>query len=327
MALGALALAAPQDETRPHKPRVVLETDFTLDVDDVGALAVLHALADRGEVDILAISYNEAQSNAAAAIRAVNAWYGRAELPIGVFRGRLANPDDDHSRYIEPLARMAPPAGAALADSSRDMYRQVLGAQPDGSVTIVSVGFVNNLHDLLRGHPQLVKAKVRELVLMGGVRNDGFNFVRHHLAAQTQYVLANWPTPIVVSQEGADIQTGARLRETPAENPVREAYRRWWRGEARNRASWDQVAVLYGVRGLGDYFEAVATGEGRLRNGFTWNMAPGWRSYLRLRVDKRAMEAVIEDLMVAAPLSRSVDSDHGGASVAPCGLSPNAQLR
>ncbi len=285
-------------------PKVILETDFTADVDDVGALAVLHALADRGEADILAVSYNEAQSNAAAAIYSVNAWYGRGDVPIGVFKGKLDDPDDEHSRYIEGLAQMSGYAEDKVADSSLSVYRQVLAAQPDRSVTIVSVGFLNNLHDLLRSERALVAAKVKELVLMGGVRNDAFNFVRHNLAGQTEYVLRNWPTPIVVSQEGGDIHTGAALRTAPAENPVREAYRLWWRGEVKDRSSWDQVAVLYGVRGLGDYFEEVAAGEGRLRSGFAWDMQPGWRTFLALRVDKQAIEAAIEALMVAPPLAR-----------------------
>ena len=285
-------------------PKVILETDFTLDVDDVGALAVLHALADRGEVEFLAVSYNEVQRNAAAAIRAVNAWYGRDDLPVGVYQGPLEDPDDEHSRYIDPLARMAPATGDAAEDSSLNVYRQALRAQPDGTVTIVSVGFLNNLHELLRRERDLVRAKVKELVLMGGVRNDGFNFVRHNLAGQTQYVLTHWPTPIVVSQEGGDIQTGAGLTDTPAENPVREAYRLWSYGEVKDRSSWDQVAVLYAVRGLGDYFEEVATGEGRLRTGFTWDMQPGWRTYLRLRVAKRELAAAIEGLMVAEPALR-----------------------
>ena len=286
------------------KPKVIFETDFTADVDDVGALAVLHALADRGEVDILAVSYNEAQSNAAAAIRTVNAWYGRADLPVGVFQGSLEDPDDEHSRYIDALARMAPEAGGAVVDSSLNVYRQALRAQPDGSVTIVSVGFLNNLYELLRQAPDLARAKVKALVLMGGVRNDGFNFVRHNLAGQTRYVLTHWPGPVVVSQAGRDIQTGARLRHTPKENPVREAYRLWWRGEVKDRASWDQVAVLYAVRGAGDYFEEVATGQGLLRGGFAWDMRPGWRTYLRLRVAKQELAAVIDALMVAKPMLR-----------------------
>ena len=296
-----------------QRPKIIFETDFTLDVDDVGALAVLHALADRGEADILAVSYNEAQPDAAAAIHAVNAWYGRPEIPIGVFKGQLDAPDDAHSRYIDALAQMRGDLEEPPAESSLRLYLRVLRGQPDGSVTVVSVGFLNNLHDLLQRDRALVQAKVKELVLMGGVRNDGFNFVRHNSAPWVEEVLRHWPTPIVVSQEGADIQTGAGLVATPKDNPVREAYRLWWRGEVRDRSSWDQVAVLYGVRGLGDTFEMSATGSGRLRSGFSWGMQPGWRTYLTLRADKRSLEASIEALMVAEPLA------HGTAMPAQAG--------
>ena len=292
--------------------KVIFETDFTFDVDDVGALAMLHALADKGEAEILGIGYNETQPNAAAAIRAVNAWYGRADIPIGIFEGVLDDPDDDHSRYIDSLAQMAAPNVApatATSASGRampalDFYREALAAQPDSSVTIISVGFLNNLHDLLQNERDLVAAKVAKLVQMGGVRNDGFNLVRHGLARQTQFVLEHWPGPVIVSQAGADIQTGAGLRRSPLRNPVREAYRLWWRGEVRNRSSWDQVAVLYGVRGLGDLFHEVAQGEGRLRDGFTWAMRPGCRTYLRLRVGTERMAEIIEALMTAPPRAR-----------------------
>ena len=303
VAIGVQAESGPAAEHTPQPVKVVLETDFTLDVDDVGALAVLHALADNGEAEILGISYNEVQRNAAAAIRAVNAWYGRSDIPVGVFTGALDDPDDEHSRYIDPLAKMAPAESGANAEamSSLALYRQVLGGQADASVTIISVGFLNNLYDLLRHEPDLVAAKVGKLVQMGGVRNDGFNFVRHNLAPQTAHVLEHWPGPIVVSQEGGDIETGAELRRTPLDNPVREAYRLWWRGEVKARSSWDQVAVLYGVRGLGTLFHEVAEGEGRLRNGFTWPMRPGHRTYLRLRASTEQMAAIIEALMTAPP--------------------------
>ena len=303
VAIGVQAESAPAAEHVPQPVKVVLETDFTLDVDDVGALATLHALADNGEAEILGISYNEVQRNAAAAIRAVNAWYGRSDIPVGVFAGALDDPDDEHSRYIDPLAKMVPADSGANTEamSSLALYRQVLGRQPDASVTIISVGFLNNLYELLQHERDLVAAKVGKLVQMGGVRNDGFNFVRHNLAPQTAHVLEHWPGPVVVSQEGGDIETGAELRRTPLDNPIREAYRLWWRGEVKARSSWDQVAVLYGVRGLGALFREVAEGEGRLRNGFTWPMRPGHRTYLRLRESTEQMAEIIEALMTAPP--------------------------
>ena len=57
-----------------------------LDVDDVGALAMLHAFADQGEVDILAVSFNEVHPSGVAAIDAINTWYGRGDIPIGTYK-------------------------------------------------------------------------------------------------------------------------------------------------------------------------------------------------------------------------------------------------
>ena len=50
--LSVLLAAAPSSVTSPVP--VIFDTDIMGDVDDVGAVAVLHALTDRGEAKILA---------------------------------------------------------------------------------------------------------------------------------------------------------------------------------------------------------------------------------------------------------------------------------
>lgn len=289
------------DKTVPVK--VVYETDFTLDVDDVGALAILHAMADNGEAEILAVSYNESQNKAADAIDALNTWYGRGDIPIGLYDKPLASPDFYNSPYINTLAGMANDITDNTVDTSLNVYKQVLAQQPDQSVTIISVGFLNNIYDLLKEDPELVASKVNKLVLMGGVYYDDFNFVRHDLVDQTQYVIENWPTPVIVSQEGIYIKTGAALEETPVDNPVREAYYKWFDNSFQDRSSWDQVAVLYGVRGTDGYFEEVDEGTGQLKNGYKWNMQPGYRMYLTHKLSTTEMAKIIEDLMIQSPSS------------------------
>lgn len=284
------------DNTAPVK--VIYETDFTFDVDDVGALAILHAMADNGEAEILAVSYNESQNKAADAIDAVNTWYGRGDIPIGIYDKPLASPDFYNSPYINTLAGMANDITDNTVDTSLNVYKQVLAQQPDHSVTIISVGFLNNLYDLLKEDPELVASKVNKLVLMGGVYYDDFNFVRHDLVDQTQYVIENWTTPIIVSQEGEHIKTGAALEETPIDNPVREAYYKWFDNSFQDRSSWDQVAVLYGVRGTDEYFEEVGEGTGQLKNGYIWNMKPGYRMYLTHKLSTTEMAKIIGDLMI-----------------------------
>ena len=94
------------------------------------------------------------------------------------------------------------------------------------------------------------------------------NTVRHDQIDKSEYVIHNWPTPLVISQHGESVHTGAKLVETPDGNPVREAYYRRFGGQYKGRSSWDQLAVLYGVRGLEDYFTEVTEGKGRLSNGY-----------------------------------------------------------
>ena len=291
-------LAESAEETNPK--RVIFETDMCTDVDDVGALAVLHALADNGEAEILAISYNEVHPSGAGTICAINTWYNRGDIPIGIYKGNLADPDE--SSYLESIAaNFAHDLPTVPTPSSLELYLQVLSEQPDNSVTIISVGFLNNLYNLLKANPDLVAQKVTELVVMALLIEDPYNTVRHSLIDKSEYVIRNWPTSLVISQHGETVHTGVRLAETAAENPVREAYYRRFNGQYKGRSSWDQLAVLYGVRGLGDYFTEVTEGKGRLSNGYEWEMKPGFRSYLKVRLSDSEFVRIVEDLMIQPP--------------------------
>lgn len=276
---------------------VIAETDLTFDVDDVGALATLHALADLGEARLLGVSFNEIHPNGVAAIAAINAWYGRASTPIARFSGMLENPDE--SRYLDFLAKMTHEKEGALVSSALDFYVDTLSTEQDRSVTIVSLGFLNNVADLLRTHPTLLERKVKRLVVMGGRVNDNFNFVRHGLIGETQFVIEHWPTQVVFTDFGGELHTGISLASTPPENPVREAYYRWFNGTFRGRSSWDQIAILVAVRGEVGGFEFVGDMTGRLRNGFTWEIDGIHRAYAQPTESKAFYVDKIEKLMTS----------------------------
>ena len=292
-------LLLAEESEKMHPKKVIFETDMSTDVDDVGALAVLHALADGGEAEILAVSFNEVHPGGANAICAINTWYNRGDIPIGIYKGALADPDE--SSYLDALANFPHNLPTTPTPSSLELYRQVLSEQPDKSVTIISVGFLNNLYDLLKTDSNLVAQKVTELVVMALVVDDPYNTVRHNQIDKSEYVIHNWPTRLVISHYGESVHTGARLAETAAENPVREAYYRRFNGQYRGRSSWDQLAVLYGVRGVGDYFTEVTEGKGRLSNGYEWEMKPGFRSYLEPKLSDSEFVRIVEDLMIKPP--------------------------
>ena len=295
-----ICVSAAAETSYKNVPQIIFETDMTFDVDDVGALAMLNALADAGEVSILAVMYNEVHVSGASAIAAINSWYGRGDVPIGVFEGQLNRPDE--SKYLSALAEFPREPFKPRVLDAQSLYREILAAAADGTVTIASVGFLNNIAELLRREEKLVRNKVKELVLMGGLVNDSFNFVRHNLSEETQFVIENWPTPVVVSDFGSEVGTGMQLADSPGANPVRNAYFLWFGGSFKQRSSWDQVAVLYAVRGLNNYFELVTEGRGRLRSGFSWSLNETDRHYIKPKLPVTEFERLIEQLMITPPL-------------------------
>ena len=244
---------------KPTPVPVIFDTDIMGDVDDVGAVAVLHALADLGEAEILATGVSSKNPWSPLCLSALNAYFGRADIPLGVLKGPGSS---KRSRYARQIAEEFPRELKSLDDApdAAMVYRRVLAARNDKSVVIVSVGFLSNLRNLLMTRPdglspldgrELVTRRVKAWVCMGGQFPQGreaCNFRRDATAAA--YAVEHWPTPIVFSggELGIRVQTGAGLTKLPTDSPVRRAYQLY--NGLTNRASWDQTAVLYAVRGL-----------------------------------------------------------------------------
>lgn len=317
--------------TAAEPVRIIMDVDMAEDVDDAGAVAVLHALADRGEAQILGFMVSSKNEWVVPCLDAINTWYGRADLPIGYQHGYqygYKNPNDPNretpSKYAEAVAKNFPhrlQRGSDAPEAAR-LCRKLLAAQPDHSVTIVSVGFLSNLRDVLDSPPDeaspldgeaLVKLKVKQWVCMGGIFPGGqfpngggeYNFMCDTAAAVR--AVNDWPTPVVFSgfEIGARIQTGSRLRGTSGKNPVRACYEHY--NGLNPRASWDETAVLYAVRGPQDYWDLSAPGfclmHARVPFGYNqWIPAEaGPHRYLVAKKSPAEMSAIIEDLMIKAP--------------------------
>lgn len=318
--LDSCSLAEPTDlDFRANNqglPAIIFDTDFAADVDDVGALAILHALADAGETDILGVMVSSGNHYAWRAIDTVNTYYGRPDIPIGVTWQPEVGPN---SSYTLELA-LDFPNEVEVVPNAVGLYRQVLAEHPDKSVTIVTVGFPNNLEGLLVSEPdeyseltgpELVAAKVSHLVVMGGhfpdstAHPDGreYNFALD--AEATSAVIPNWPTPIVFSgfEIGWDIVTGAFLQdETSPDNPVRVAYDLFNGGQGRS--SWDLTAVHFAVRGLADVWQVCGPGYARVsRDGSnTWESSRDYpHYYLRNAISKADIKQLLDDLLIRSP--------------------------
>lgn len=249
--------------------RLIFDTDMDTDCDDAGALAIVHALADRGEVEILGTPVSSQHPWSAACVDAINTYYGRPDLPIGVPKGKGAV--ERGSRYAKAIASEFPHDAptADKVDDATDMYRRILEAQPDGSVTIVTVGYLTNLRYLLEagGGRDLVKRKVRRWVCMGSRypadRDPGVwgNFKPD--AESTVKAVSGWPGEIVFTGGGAfakSLSTGQGLAPLSKDNPVRRVYELYFGGKVGNRHSADQISVMVAIRGPGKPWKVVREG-------------------------------------------------------------------
>jgi hypothetical protein len=93
--------------------RLVFDTDMAEDVDDVGALAVIHALADRGECELLAVMICARNEFVGPCADAINTWYGRPDIPIGYQRNLRKgypqpDPADTTTKYADKVAAAFP---------------------------------------------------------------------------------------------------------------------------------------------------------------------------------------------------------------------------
>ena len=251
--------------------RVIFDTDFGPDYDDVGALTMLHCFADSGYVSILATMASSKYKNVAAAINVFNSYFGRPEIPVGVVRGKAVELGDKQ-HWTDSVIRHYPHRinNNSEAFDACFLYRKILSLQPDSSVTIVTVGFFTNLANLLVSPPDslcvlngydLVKRKVRNLVSMAGRFPAGNEFNLAQDVQSSKKILADWPTPILFSgfEIGWKIRTGLPLvqNERIRNSPVRDVFSLCIplaKEDSAGRMSWDETAVLVAIKGWGNYY-------------------------------------------------------------------------
>jgi inosine-uridine nucleoside N-ribohydrolase len=264
---------------------LIFDTDIGNDIDDALALAVIHALMSRGECKLLAVTITKDEQHSAAFVDAVNTFYGRGNIPVGVVhRGPTPEPskytvladqkDGDRFRYPHRLLSGgdAPDAVAAL--------RKALADADDESVVMVQVGAFTNLARLLKSENdeysklpgiELVKKKVRLLSAMAGSFADkgGLNQPEYNVkidVSAARSLVADWPTPIVFSgfEIGSALPYPAVSIEKDfayvAHHPVAEAYE-LYDHMPYHRPTWDLTSVLYAVRPDGGYFDLSPSGR------------------------------------------------------------------
>jgi hypothetical protein len=238
----------------PGVERIIFDSDMSSDHDDAADIAVLHALADLGECEILACMASSRNGATAVAFNAINAYYGRPGIPCGR-RPDCGGPGEYPGTLISEFPH---PLYATWQDPPLclDLYRQVLAAQPDHSVSIVTTGYLNNLEALMKSGPDqrsalngmdLIRQKVKLLSCAAGCYPKGNEFNLRVEPGAAYYVVNNWPTAAFYDgyDVGQAIYSGAGLEQTGRDNPIRRAFELTFFGPY---PTWGQLMIYYAVR-------------------------------------------------------------------------------
>ncbi|NBC29114.1 MAG: hypothetical protein GVY29_03880 [Spirochaetes bacterium] len=266
--LTTTACVGREPAERDEMTSLIIDTDLRADCDDAGALAVAHALADRGQTELIGVIASTTGPHVVGAIDAINHFYGKPDIPIALTETSNRVGSDDFAPTLADTSRFPSDETNRTAPEATILYRRLLW-EAEEPITIVVIGFQTALAAFLESGPdhrgdgitlsgkELAQGKVEELVLMAGHFTDPTHNewnVQHDIAA-AQNIARNWPGRIVYSgfEIGVTIMTGEGLR-SPEQNPVTMAYKRYagtegGAGTVGDRHSWDQTAVLYAAAG------------------------------------------------------------------------------
>lgn len=271
--LTVLLIQAQPGKIKP----VIFDTDMGPDYDDVGAMAMLHAYADSGKIRILATVASTKYEGVAAVLNVLNTYFKKPSIPIGVPKGEAIT-QKDWQHWTDTLIAKYPHTikNNSEVPDAVELYRKILAQQPDNSVTIITVGFLTNMANLLQSVPDkysrltgrdLVNRKVRQLVCMAGRFPEGNEFNVREDAPASAYTFEHWPKLILFSgfEIGQKIKTGLPLVHNPAiqNSPVKDVFRisiPMAKEDEGGRMSWDETAVLVGVEGYQRYY-SLKTGR------------------------------------------------------------------
>lgn len=306
------------------QPRIIFDTDIGGDADDLGALAMLHNYVKNGHCELLAIMLWSTDENAVPAVDAINRFYLHPDIPIGTRKDGIHKDVNSYNNAIATAFQYKLTYNDV--PGATELYRKLLSSASDTSITIVTVGPLKNIENLIKSKAdayssltgsELIAKKVKQFVMMGGQfpkGNDEWNF-NGNMPGVTKFVLENLnKTPIVFSgfELGSQIKTGATFNSIDIETPLYQGFLHFsshapwmksqFKGEILNNSTFDQTAVLYAVNGGVDVFwEKVGGGycDADDKGGNRWVKKEGSNhTYLKLIETPEFMAALIEAIML-----------------------------
>ena len=291
----------PDTPASPSALKIIYDTDMDCDCDDVGALALVLEYVKAEKAELLGVVTDVPSLYAAPACEAICREYG-VNVPIGTiynheypssateryknYRGTQRDNINAGKDYNRTLAAMVGKTDVDYPSSAR-VYRELLAAAEDKSVTVVVVGMLTAIDALflttgdeispLSGL-ELFEKKVIRVVSMGQMKHErspkarSFNYINDREGAVN--VFEKCPVPILISGAGGDIAVGKTYTASMhADHPVRVAYEIYCKGENKGRASWDLITMLYALDPDESIFSVLPCGT------ITYDNTNNWAAY------------------------------------------------
>ncbi|MFA5044337.1 MAG: nucleoside hydrolase [Paludibacter sp.] len=249
---------------------VILDTDMGNDIDDALALDMLYKYMDMGNLKLLGIMINKDYRYSPEYIDIMSTWYGYHDIPIAALKkgDSLRIDDKNYTKTVSELKFNGKPMFERTVKNYNSLpqpvklYRKILSKQLNGSVTVISIGFLTNLAELLESEPdefsplngkELVSKKVKLLSIMAGSFTPKpyaeYNVLMDIKSAQK--VFSVWPTNIVASpfELGDSIRYPGKSIENDftwaVNHPLVEGYKAYNPNSSYDRSTWDLTSVLY----------------------------------------------------------------------------------
>ncbi|EUC33604.1 hypothetical protein COCCADRAFT_4904 [Bipolaris zeicola 26-R-13] len=322
LAIAALSLLSFVESAIQPTKEFIVDTDLFDAIDDTAALLLASTLPN---TKLLAVNVNVNSTYSALAASAIVNYYGYSSIPIGLRRPytNVTSSEPFGKEYASRVAAKWSGGSVPWFEVNKtwdpvELYRKTLGEAKNDSITIVSLGFMGSLSGLLNSTADkyspldgygLVKAKVKELVVMGGgyLAERSFDQEYNFAVQEAPHVVNTWPSVVPMTflgaEVGVEVLTGARLTTCgPSGDPVRTSFE-WWGGANVSQYSWDHLAMAYAGRGLGNWFEYGN------ENGYNYLYPNGtnvWiederitsQHYLKLKVSNETVARGLEDLLL-----------------------------
>lgn len=318
VAVGVTAPWSAAGKPANDAQRIIIDTDLSKWWDDASTIGIANVLHNDGEIEILGIVSDVKNDIAVAALDALNTGYGNDKIPLGAVEG--SDEDSFDHGYTDDLIAALPHSVKSSADvpDAVALYRKLLTKQPNGSVTIVSLGGFSNLAGLLESGPgqgskldgrDLIAKKVDRLVQMDGLfpgNDDAPPYTNQEidLPAATAVVEGDWPTPIawVDGLPGIRARVGGTLCTTvSAEHPMRVVYEILFECGEPGDGNWDAPAFLYAIGDQPEIWEELGQGGAAAiaaNGGLKWVLPSDRPDDLYVHVfDQDALNARIDELL------------------------------